>query len=189
MFMFWALSQNLWSVERRSGNDRMIIWVCLFAPGHEFSGSRFRGKASAPRFTPSPSGLSGRDGPAALAANCAVSRPPYKTTAWRRCAVRRPNVSAAGPVQVCLFERSRNSYATRIFRSRCVTLISHQKTWRAAAAVLDRFDGIESRFGHVTPPHHQRLILLVGVTRFERATPASRRQCSTRLSYTPMGRY
>ena len=26
---------------------------------------------------------------------------------------------------------------------------------------------------------------LVGVTRFERATPASRRQCSTRLSYTP----
>ena len=34
----------------------MIIWVCLFGPGHESSGSRFGGKASAPRLTPSPSG-------------------------------------------------------------------------------------------------------------------------------------
>lgn len=29
---------------------------------------------------------------------------------------------------------------------------------------------------------------LVGVRGFEPPTPASRRQCSTRLSYTPMGR-
>ncbi len=30
-----------------------------------------------------------------------------------------------------------------------------------------------------------RLVLLVGVRGFEPPTPASRRQCSTRLSYTP----
>ncbi len=35
---------------------------------------------------------------------------------------------------------------------------------------------------------HNILILLVGVTRIELATPASRRQCSTRLSYTPCWR-
>ena len=29
--------------------------------------------------------------------------------------------------------------------------------------------------------------MLVGVARFELTTPASRRQCSTRLSYTPTG--
>ena len=29
------------------------------------------------------------------------------------------------------------------------------------------------------------LFLLVGMARFELTTPASRRQCSTRLSYTP----
>ena len=41
----------------------------------------------------------------------------------------------------------------------------------------------------VHPNLLQSLFLLVGMARFELTTPASRRQCSTRLSYTPTRRY
>ena len=36
--------------------------------------------------------------------------------------------------------------------------------------------------------HRKLLIIMVGVRGFEPPAPASRRQCSTRLSYTPTGR-
>ena len=41
------------------------------------------------------------------------------------------------------------------------------------------------RIGSKTKGFVRGLVILVGVARFELTTPASRRQCSTRLSYTP----
>ncbi len=52
---------------------------------------------------------------------------------------------------------------------------------------VQRSAGSYGRFGHCprTPKLAWEVATLVGVARFERAAPASRKQCSTRLSYTP----
>ncbi len=52
---------------------------------------------------------------------------------------------------------------------------------------------MEEKLSPITPGHilkHEFLepLRLVGVRGFEPPTPASRTQCSTRLSYTPMAR-
>ncbi len=59
---------------------------------------------------------------------------------------------------------------------------------RCRAIGLGEFPEGETRHREAEPQNAfpERGVLLVGVARFELTAPASRRQCSTRLSYTPI---